>query len=399
MKIEELLEAAAWQKSSGKNKNGGLNKKGVASYRREHPGSKLQTAVTTKPSKLKKGSKASKRRKSFCARMKGMKKHRTGAKTAHNPNSRINKSLRKWHCESIEEMKELVMIAEAYLEEKAKQRLDAKCWTGKHKEGTKMKGGIRVNNCVPNESIEEVWSQKYKKSINCSHPKGFSQKAHCAGKKKHNESYEMEMVCEDCGMCETHGNLNEIKKGQKDSNGFTKCWSGYHAQGTKKSSTTGKSVRNCVKNENMDHEMDGQAVTELKAALLAHKKKLQTATNDETYDTIDKIMTRIAKSHGISGQKLHDMWVKQYGQIPDTWIMKEAANAAQQAAIAIAKKKDKGVDENFADGKGPGRAGDSARHGIPKHATMSELEKASHAKGRKGQLARWQMNMRNGKNK
>jgi hypothetical protein len=96
---EELLtETAAWQKASGKNKNGGLNKKGVASYRREHPGSKLQTAVTTKPSKLKKGSKAAKRRKSFCARMKGMKKHRTSAKTAHDPNSRINKSLRKWNC-------------------------------------------------------------------------------------------------------------------------------------------------------------------------------------------------------------------------------------------------------------------------------------------------------------
>ena len=94
----DLFEAAAWQKSSGKNKNGGLNQKGVNSYRREHPGSKLQTAVTTKPSKLKKGSKAAKRRKSFCARMRGMKKHRTGAKTAHDPNSRINKSLRKWNC-------------------------------------------------------------------------------------------------------------------------------------------------------------------------------------------------------------------------------------------------------------------------------------------------------------
>jgi hypothetical protein len=93
-----LSEAAAWQKKSGKNKNGGLNKKGVKSYRREHPGSHLQTAVTTKPSKLKKGSKASKRRKSFCARMKGMKKHRTGAKTKRDPNSRINKSLRKWNC-------------------------------------------------------------------------------------------------------------------------------------------------------------------------------------------------------------------------------------------------------------------------------------------------------------
>jgi len=97
---EDLLsEAEAWQKSSGKNKNGGLNKKGVASYRRSHPGSKLQTAVTTKPSKLKPGSKAAKRRKSFCARMKGMKKHRAGAKTKRDPNSRINKALRKWHCE------------------------------------------------------------------------------------------------------------------------------------------------------------------------------------------------------------------------------------------------------------------------------------------------------------
>jgi hypothetical protein len=99
------------------------------------------------------------------------------------------------------------------------------------------------------EFVFEKWSEKYKSSINCSHPKGFSQKAHCAGKNKQNESIEMEMVCEACGMCETHGNLNEIKKGQKDSNGYTKCWSGYHAQGTKKSATTGKQVRNCVPNE------------------------------------------------------------------------------------------------------------------------------------------------------
>ncbi len=71
---EELLEVAAWQRKEGKNPSGGLNAKGVASYRRENPGSKLQTAVTTKPSKLKPGSKAANRRKSFCARMGGMKK-------------------------------------------------------------------------------------------------------------------------------------------------------------------------------------------------------------------------------------------------------------------------------------------------------------------------------------
>ena len=101
------------------------------------------------------------------------------------------------------------------------------------------------------EFITEGWSQKYKKSINCSHPKGFSQKAHCAGKKKHNESVEMEMVCEDCGMCQSHGTLNEIKKGAKDSNGVTKCWPGKHAEGTKKGKN-GKPVRNCVPNESIE---------------------------------------------------------------------------------------------------------------------------------------------------
>jgi hypothetical protein len=95
---EELLEVAAWQRKEGKNPEGGLNKAGIASYRRENPGSKLQMAVTTKPSKLKPGSKAANRRKSFCARMGGMKKRLTSAKTARDPDSRINKALRKWNC-------------------------------------------------------------------------------------------------------------------------------------------------------------------------------------------------------------------------------------------------------------------------------------------------------------
>ena len=95
---EELYEVAAWQRKEGKSEAGGLNRKGIASYRRENPGSKLSMAVTTKPSKLKAGSKAANRRKSFCARMGGMKKRLTSAKTAKDPNSRINKALRKWNC-------------------------------------------------------------------------------------------------------------------------------------------------------------------------------------------------------------------------------------------------------------------------------------------------------------
>lgn len=92
---EELLESAAWKRSAGKSKSGGLNAKGVASYRRENPGSKLQTAVTTKPSKLKKGSKAAKRRKSFCARMSGVK---GPMKKPNGKPTRKALALRKWNC-------------------------------------------------------------------------------------------------------------------------------------------------------------------------------------------------------------------------------------------------------------------------------------------------------------
>ena len=81
-----------WQKVN-KDKTDGLSQKAVDAYRRENPGSKLKTAVTTKPSKLKKGSKDANRRKSFCSRMKGMKKRLTSAKTANDPDSRINKPL------------------------------------------------------------------------------------------------------------------------------------------------------------------------------------------------------------------------------------------------------------------------------------------------------------------
>jgi len=90
------MASPAWQRKEGKSPSGGLNKKGVASYRRANPGSKLKTAVTTKPSKLKKGSKAAKRRKSFCARMKGMRKRQ---KPSNNTgDDRLSKSLRKWNC-------------------------------------------------------------------------------------------------------------------------------------------------------------------------------------------------------------------------------------------------------------------------------------------------------------
>mgnify|MGYP003322044616 CR=1 FL=1 len=82
------VEGAAWTKKSGKNPEGGLNEKGRKSYERENPGSDLKAPQPEGGS----------RKKSFCARMGGMKKKLTSAKTANDPDSRINKALRKWKC-------------------------------------------------------------------------------------------------------------------------------------------------------------------------------------------------------------------------------------------------------------------------------------------------------------
>ena len=83
-----MAKTAAWQRKEGKNPSGGLNAKGRASYNRA-TGGNLKA-----PSKKV----CNKRRASFCARMKGMKKKLTSSKTANDPNSRINKALRAWNC-------------------------------------------------------------------------------------------------------------------------------------------------------------------------------------------------------------------------------------------------------------------------------------------------------------
>jgi hypothetical protein len=87
--FREISEGAAWTRKSGQNKNGGLNEKGRKSYERENPGSDLKA-----PSKKV----GNPRRASFCARMRGMKRKLTSKKTARDPDSRINKSLRAWNC-------------------------------------------------------------------------------------------------------------------------------------------------------------------------------------------------------------------------------------------------------------------------------------------------------------
>jgi len=83
-----------WQSANRKDRTDGMSKDTVKKYRQENPGSKLQTAVTEKNPE----GKRKKRRSSFCSRMKGMKSKRTSSKTARDPDSRINKALRRWNC-------------------------------------------------------------------------------------------------------------------------------------------------------------------------------------------------------------------------------------------------------------------------------------------------------------
>ena len=91
---EQFLQVEDWQSVNRKDKTDGLSQAAVNAYRKENPGSKLQTAVTEKKPK----GKRAKRRKNFCSRMKGMRSKLTSAKTARDPDSRINKALRRWNC-------------------------------------------------------------------------------------------------------------------------------------------------------------------------------------------------------------------------------------------------------------------------------------------------------------
>jgi hypothetical protein len=138
MRISELI-TEDWNKVNHHDKTNGLSQKAVNAYRREHPGSKLKTAVTTKPSKLKKGSKASKRRKSFCARMGGNKGPMKKPNGKPTPKAL---ALRRWHCESIEEMADMIVRGEQMVAEMAQQRIKESATAGTTNVGSISGGSV-----------------------------------------------------------------------------------------------------------------------------------------------------------------------------------------------------------------------------------------------------------------
>jgi len=216
-----------WNKVNHHDKTNGLSQKAVNAYRHEHPGSHLQTAVTTKPSKLKAGSKSAKRRKSFCARMSGNKGPMKKPNGKPTPKAL---ALRRWHCESLDEL--LVTAKERIYEAEGEE------------------SGLKY---LTPHLARDILDQMETEGV--------------------------------------HAIVKSIEWG------------------------------------------DGGA----KELIAMIKHDLEQIANN--------------------------------------------------------------VSENFADGKHPEDKGDSARHGIPKHASISTLRKIAHQGGRKGQLAHWQANMRSGHKK
>ena len=158
-----------WQKANKKDKTDGMSQKAVNAYRRENPGSKLQTAVTTKPSKLKRGSKASKRRSSYCSRSAGQKKmhHIDCSKT---PDKAICKARRRWNCEeSVMEgrVKEIAIQYQDYkhLPEMAFQsryKMSKGDWWAKYGKMVQGSGlGIGLNEFAPGDGSDRGidWTQ------------------------------------------------------------------------------------------------------------------------------------------------------------------------------------------------------------------------------------------------
>jgi hypothetical protein len=257
----------------------------------------------------------------------------------------------------------------------------------------------------------EKWTEKYKKSINCSHPKGFSQKAHCAGRKKHNESVEdnepvfiqalrdflpvalkvlqLDHIPKIVLKKELHNTnvptfgrfTNEEKVvycviNNRHPNDILRTLAHemvHYAQGENHELSAG-SWHTGSPIENEAHEKAGvimrhfntkypkylkaapivlpdgelkesqhcnvkNAVPELKAALEKRKEKLNNMSDKGVYDTIDKIMTRIANTYDITGQELHDLWTDRYGEIPDTWILDEYAQIMEKQDACYHKVK------------------------------------------------------------
>ena len=257
------------------------------------------------------------------------------------------------------------------------QQFDENCWKGYHKEGMKKMFGKTVPNCVKNESLEY---------------------------------YITNSICPECqGHMVSESQLNEKQDAcyHKVKSRY-KVWPSAYASGAlvqcrKKGAANWGNKSESVKENFADSE-------------IKESKETRQALSDQHFEFPQQ--GQYGYRTGYQGRGVLELAdgrtgkiinLGEFGDFDDEykpnqkWLRIVFTNPNMDddawAELEDMLWSDDQVAENFADGKGPGRAGDSQRHGIPKGATISQLEKAAKASGRKGQLARWQINMRRGKKK
>lgn len=286
--------------------------------------------------------------------------------------------------------------------------------------------------------LDEAWSQKYKQSINCSNPRGFSQRAHCQGRKKHNEelaekvnrtgSNELVIFDIDDTLLHTTAKINVIKDGQVVRSLTNQEFNNYKL-GPGEEFDFGE-FRNAQKFEEESVPI-GPMLDKLRADL-ASGKNVVMLTARADFDN-QKAVWRTFKRHGIDINK--DVHLFRAGNLPgdgspavkkaihvSKWLRSGQYNkvvmyddseknltvfkslekkfpAVEFEAHHVSEEGDTRQIENFHDGRNPQDKGDSKRHNVPTKGKISTLRKIAKQGGRRGQLAHWMANMRSGRAK
>jgi pterin-4a-carbinolamine dehydratase len=257
------------------------------------------------------------------------------------------------------------------------QQFDENCWKGYHKEGNKKMFGKTVPNCVKNESLEYYITNSI-----CPECQGHMVAESQINEKQDACYHKVKSRYKVWPSAYASGALVQCrKKGAANWGNKSKSVKENFADGEIKES---KETRQALSDQHFEFPQQGQ---------YGYRTGYQGRGVLELADGRTGKIINLGEFGDFDDEyKPNQKWLRIVFTNPN--MDDNAWNELEDMLWS-----DDQVAENFADGKGPGKPGDSQRHGIPKGATMAELEKAANAPGRKGQLARWQINMRRGKKK
>lgn len=235
-----------------------------------------------------------------------------------------------------------------------------------------------------NEILAEKWSAKYKRSINCSNPKGFSQKAHCAGRNKKESIMYVDVDTVHAEALREHllsnPALYENTEGHRDLRKFLD-----------------KHKTDDPKAGNEYVYASVQSVPVSKFVSFAHFSKAHKLVSLEegyAFFQIGNQVKRFPEVGTLSGDALTEIYFFKSTEVLEKFIM------LFDLKFSDYKKSNKPLDENFADGKNPGRKGLSKRVGVSQKMSIGQLEKiAKTATGERRRMAQWNLNMKRGRGK